>query len=446
MSQPAFDFGDEPVDDPANPTYTVAELADALNASLRRGFNDGVWVRGEIQGWNERGQHAYFRLADDTAGVKAVLNVQFFANARMRLRPMLQKHRLRLTDGMKVRVFGYLDFYAPAGQLGLKMADLDPRFTLGDLAAHRDEIIRRLVAEGLLDANKRTVATPIPLHVGVVSSVNTAAWHDFHDELVRSSFGFHLRVCDVRVQGPTAARGISRAITSLSARHDLDAIVVIRGGGARNELATFDAEAIARAIAAARVPVFTGLGHEVDRSVADEAAHTAFKTPTACAAALVDAVRLYLESCERSWSAITALSHRQLGGAVEQLNGRAHRIARRTYDAVERAEERLAMRVDSVRRRAPRALAVAHARVDDIAIRFLRRPHQLLAAEERHLASLHARLGLLDPAKLLARGWSITRTDDGRVVRSVRGAPPGVIIHTELADGTMTSRVEDPRR
>ena len=87
-----------------------------------RGFSDGVWVRGEIQGWSERDQHAYFRLADDTAGVKAVLNVQFFANARMKLRPMLQKHRLRLADGMKVRVFGYLDFYAPAGQLGLKMS------------------------------------------------------------------------------------------------------------------------------------------------------------------------------------------------------------------------------------------------------------------------------------------------------------------------------------
>jgi exodeoxyribonuclease VII large subunit len=443
MSQPAFDFGDEPVDDPANPTYTVAELADALNATLRRGFNDGVWVRGEIQGWNERGQHAYFNLADDTAGVKAVLRVQFFANARMKLRPMLQKHRLRLVDGMKVRVFGYLDFYAPAGQLGLKMADLDPRFTLGDLAAQRDETIRRLVAEGLLDANKRTVVSPIPLHVGVVSSVATAAWHDFHDELVRSTYGFHLRVCDVRVQGPTAARGISRAIIALSARRDLDAIVVIRGGGARNELATFDAEPIARAIAASRVPVFTGLGHEVDRSVADEAAHTAFKTPTACAAALVDAVRAYLESSERSWSAISALSQRQLGSATEQLSGRAHRIARRTHDAVERADERLAARVETVRTRAPRALAAAQARVDDIAIRLVRRPHQLLAAEDRHLVSLQARLGLLDPVNLLARGWSITRTADGRVVRSVSGAPPGAIIHTAVADGTVTSRVEE---
>jgi len=405
-----------------------------------------VWVRGEIQGWNERGQHAYFNLADDSAGVKAVLRVQFFANARMKLRPMLQKHRLRLVDGMKVRVFGYLDFYAPAGQLGLKMTDLDPRFTLGDLAAQRDDVIRRLVAEGLLDANKRSHLSPIPLHIGVVSSVNTAAWHDFHNELVRSQFGFHLRVCDVRVQGPTAARGISRAIAMLAARRDLDAIVVIRGGGARNELATFDAEAIARAIAASRVPVFTGLGHEVDRSVADEAAHTAFKTPTACAAALVDAVRIYLESSERSWREISALSHRQLGNATEQLAGRAHRIARRTHDAVERADERLDTRVEAVRTRAPRVLALAQARIDDMAGRLVRRPHQLLAAEDRHLASLQARLGLLDPVNLLARGWSITRTDDGRIVRSVGGAPPGAIIHTVVADGSVTSRVEGPSR
>jgi exodeoxyribonuclease VII large subunit len=364
----------------------------------------------------------------------------------MKLRPMLQKHRLRLVDGMKVRVFGYLDFYAPAGQLGLKMADLDPRFTLGDLAAQRDEVIRRLVAEGLLDANKRSLLSPIPLHVGVVSSVNTAAWHDFHDELVRSQFGFHLRVCDVRVQGPTAARGISRAIAVLAARRDLDAIVVIRGGGARNELATFDAEAIARAIASSRVPVFTGLGHEVDRSVADEAAHTAFKTPTACAAALVDAVRAYLESSERSWSAISALSRRQLVSATEQVTARAHRIARRTNDAVERADERLETRIEAVRTRAPRALALAQARVDDMATRLVRRPHQLLAAEDRHLASLQARLGLLDPVNLLARGWSITRTDDGRIVRSVGGAPPGAIIHTVVADGSVTSRVEGPSR
>src|SRR5690606_25178380 len=129
--------------------------------------------------------------ADDTPGRQAVVRVQFFANARMRLRPLLAKHRLRPGDGMKVRIFGHLDYYAPSGQLGLKMVDLDPRFTLGDLAQQRDQVLRRLAADGALDANGRLRLSPVPLRIGVVSSAGTAAWHDFHDELVRSGFGFH---------------------------------------------------------------------------------------------------------------------------------------------------------------------------------------------------------------------------------------------------------------
>ena len=305
MTQPAFDFGDEALDDPTNPTFTVGELADAVNQALRRTFNDGVWVRGEIQGWNERGGHAYFSLADDTPGRQAVVRVQFFAPARQRLRPLLAKHRLRLSDGMKVRIFGYLDFYAPGGQLGLKLADLDPRFTLGDLAQQRDQVLRRLAADGALDANRRHRLSAVPLRIGIVTSAGTAAWHDFHDELRRSGLGFRLLLADTRVQGPEAGRRVARAIRALSThalahRNDeqgLDVLVVIRGGGSRNELATFDAEPIARAIAEAPIPVLTGLGHEIDRSVADEVAHTSLKTPTACAAALVQAVSTLPRRC-----------------------------------------------------------------------------------------------------------------------------------------------------
>ena len=147
VSQPAFDFGDDELDDTANPTYTVGELAEAINDALCWGFSDGARVRGEISGWSDRGQHAYFTLVDDD-GTKAAVNVQFFANARMRLRPMLQKHRLRLADGMKVRVFGYLDYYAPNGRIGLKMTGIDPKYTLGDIAQLCDEVIRRLSPTG----------------------------------------------------------------------------------------------------------------------------------------------------------------------------------------------------------------------------------------------------------------------------------------------------------
>ena len=301
MSQPAFDFGDEPFDDASNPTYSVGELADAINRQLRRGFDDGVWVRGEIDGLQIRGAHTYFALVEDGDNGRAVLNVSLFAPMRRNLTPLLKRSRLELADGMKVRIFGQLDFYAPTGRLGLKMAGIDPRFTLGELSQARDQVVRRLVAAGLFDANRTRPLSPIPLRVGVVASVGSAAWHDFRDELDRSGFGFHLSVCDARVQGEWAESMVAAAIRTLSRRADLDCVVVIRGGGARNELATFDAESIAMAIVTSPIPVLTGLGHEIDRSVADEVAHTALKTPTACAGALIDAVHDYQVATERSW-------------------------------------------------------------------------------------------------------------------------------------------------
>jgi exodeoxyribonuclease VII large subunit len=447
MTQPAFDFGAE-LDDAANPTFTVSELADAVNQTLRRNFSDGVWVRGEIQGWSERGGHAYFSLADDAPGRQAVVRVQFFAPARNRLRPLLAKHRLRLADGMKVRIFGHLDFYAPNGQLGLKMVDIDPRFTLGDLAQQRDQVLRRLAADGALDANRRHRLGPVPLRLGVVASPGTAAWHDFHDELQRSGFAFHLVLAATRVQGPDAPRLVSRAIADLShhaRRHGLDAIVVIRGGGARNELATFDAEPIARAIVAAPVPVLTGLGHEIDRSVADEVAHTSLKTPTACAAALVQSVGTYVSAVERAFVAVGVAARARLARSDAALVERAHRIAGRTQAAVERADERLEARVHRLRVGAHGPLTDGSRHLDRVVERLGTQAPRLLVAEERHLAGLEARVRSLDPVNVLARGWTITRTADGTIVRSPDDVAEGDVISTQLAAGSVTSRVETGR-
>jgi exodeoxyribonuclease VII large subunit len=445
VSQPAFDFGDDELDDAANPTYTVGELAEAINDALRRGFSDGVWVRGEISGWSDRGQHAYFTLVDDD-GTKAAVNVQFFANARMRLRPMLQKHRLRLADGMKVRVFGYLDYYAPTGRIGLKMTGIDPKYTLGDIAQSRDEVIRRLVADGLLDANKRRPLSPIPLRIGVVTSVGTAAWHDFHDELQRSALGFSLTVIDTRVQGEFAEQMVTAAIVTLSQRIDLDAMVVIRGGGARNELAVFDAERIARAIAASPVPVLTGLGHEIDRSVADEVAHTTLKTPTACAGELIARAARYSADAEAAFASIVRESRHVLGTATGDLSETAHRIARRTHAAVERADERLGMRVDTLARSAPASLARADQRLVDTGERVLARAGTTIERSTSRLEVLAARVAALDPAVQLARGWSITRDADGRVVRSIEDLSRDDIVTIAVADGLITSTVTDTNR
>lgn len=468
MSQPAFEFDQVQesvdVDDPTNPTYTVGELADAINDRLRRGFRDGVWVRGEIDGLSNRGPHTYFQLVEDGPDGKAVMQVQLFAPTKRRLLPILKRASLELRNGMKVRIHGHLDFWAQGGRLGLKMAGIDPRYTLGDIAQSRDEVIRRLVAEGLLDTNKRRRLSPVPLRVGVVASVDSAAWHDFHDEIRRSAIGFALTVADVRVQGEHAENMVTAAIARLAVRGGLDTIVVIRGGGARNELAVFDSEKIARTIANCPLPVLTGLGHEVDRSVADDVAHTALKTPTACAGALVERARQYVNEAEQTHGAILQRTRALLTVAAGDLSEVAHRIARRTHAAVERSDERLKMRADRLTRSAPGVLtaarldldrasqrlvtsstsqlAASHQRIERTVDRLTERPADLLVRAHQQLDVFAARTASVDPAVQLARGWSITRDHRGEVVRSSRRVAAGDTLTTDLVDGTFTSVVE----
>ncbi|PIE32295.1 MAG: exodeoxyribonuclease VII large subunit [Ilumatobacter coccineus] len=425
-------------------TYSVSELARAINDRLRAGFPDGVWVRGEIDGLRRVGAHTYFQLVEDSPDGHAVISVALFAPVMKRIRPVLATHRIELADGMKVRIRGDLDLYAKSGRLSLKMSDVDPHFTLGDLSAARDQLIQRLVAAGLFDANRRLVLSPVPIRVGVITSIGSAAWHDFHDELAHSGYGFELEVCDTRVQGEHAPAGVVAALATLAHRPDpLDCVVIIRGGGSRTDLAAFDAEEIATAIATSPLPVLTGIGHEIDRSVADEVAYRAFKTPTACAGGLIDAVAEFSVSLENRWQSIARRANDAVIAAETRVNDLAHRISRHTTTAVERADQRLVSRCD-------RLVRVAHQVIDSADDRLAQRTAALVAAGPRALAveserldQRAVRLDLLNPANLLRRGWSITRTADRSVVRSVDDLRPGDHLITSLADGEITSRIED---
>jgi exodeoxyribonuclease VII large subunit len=417
MSQPALDLD---LDDLGDPTYSVAELADAVNQVLRRGFRDGVWVRGEIEGYQLRGGHVWFSLGEDGDRGRATLPVVLFGGTAARLRPLLVRHRLRLRDGLLVRIHGRLDLYAPTGRLSLVMDGLDPTFTLGQMAADRDQLLRTLVAEGLLDRNRRLRVPLLPLRVGLVASAGSAAWHDLVDELGRSGLPFHLLAVDVRVQGATAAAEVAGALRTLG-RRGCDVIAVVRGGGARSDLAAFDTEVVARAIAASPVPVLTGLGHEIDRSVADEVAHTALKTPTACATHLVELVRAAQQEPERLWTAVSARAAQRLDAAERRLRSVSQGVERAGRSAEAGATRRLDVATARLRERAPAAVGRA----------------------ERVLDVLAVRTGALDPARAMARGWSITRRLDGTLVRSPADAAPGDVLVTSVAGGTVRSRALD---
>ena len=434
MTQPSFDLG---FDDLPDPTFTVAELADAIDQVLRKGFRDGAWVRGEIEGFQQRPNgHVYFSLAERGEAGNATLPVVLFAGTLARMRPLLARHRMRLANGLAVRVHVRIEFYAPSGRVSLVMDGLDPTYTLGQLAAGRDQLMRVLVAEGLLDANKRRRLSTAPLVLGVVTSVGSAAWHDLVHELEGSGIGFHLLAAHTTVQGEGAVGGIVGAINAL-ARLAPDLILVVRGGGSRTDLATFDDERIARAIATCSVPVWTGLGHEIDRAVADDVAHSSHKTPTACAAALVSRVNEVQRQANATWSSIVVESAAGLDRAERRLDESTLRVARRTEGAVLAARARLA--ADA------RQLARAAVRVTDETDRRTARHIAMLSTAaragvreaERFVSLSESRVAVLDPALALARGWSITRRADGALVRSVHDVRAGEQLEITVADGTI---------
>ena len=136
-------------------TLSVSQYIDLVNQVLKESLGEGVWIQGEIEGFNNRTKHTYFNVVERTEGKKASVGVAIWEFNMKRLKPLLDKHRLTLADGIKVRLYGVGDIYPERGSFGFKVSNIDPRFTLGDLAGQRDEIVQKLKLAGLYDANKR---------------------------------------------------------------------------------------------------------------------------------------------------------------------------------------------------------------------------------------------------------------------------------------------------
>jgi exodeoxyribonuclease VII large subunit len=464
-------------DDPSEPTWSVPEIGEAIGASLRVAFPDEMWVRGVIRNLNpgRRGGTVWFDLVEPAAGgdlsrpPQASLPVVLFDTARRRVNARLTDAGggVRMTDGTEVRVRGRLTFWEPGGRLQLQMSDIDPDFTLGRLAADRERLLRLLDAEGLLGRQAALPEPAIALRLGLVTSAGSAAEHDVLDELRRSAIGFSVVRADVRVQGNHAARSVAWGLRAVAAR-GVDAVLLVRGGGATTDLAAFDSEVIARAIASLDVPVLTGIGHDVDRSVADEVAHASYKTPTACTQAVVDGVRAVERRTADAWRGIAAAARRHGRREAERLRSCGQHVAVATRQGLAAADRDLAARGTRARRGASGALARstavldravgrvesggrAHLRTHDqelavAAQRLVHRAPRVLVTASRELGGTEARLRALDPARTLARGWSITRDASGRVLRSSADVTSGDVLVTTLADGDVHSTVDGTGR
>jgi exodeoxyribonuclease VII large subunit len=349
---------------------------------------------------------------------------------------------IRMNDGIRVRIGGRLATYPARSSVQLLMDRIDPAFTLGLLGQERIRLLAALEEEGLLRRNGSLALPVVPLHVGLVTSVGSAAHADALHELESSGVGFRVSTFDARTQGADAPASVMAALRTAAA-HRVDVILLVRGGGAATDLVAFDHELVARTIAGAPVAVFTGIGHETDRTVADDVAHTAHKTPTAAAGALVRVVRDAERRVVDDWAAVRSgvagrlirAEHRLVGAGQRVGSSALHRLDRR-LDALDRDVAQVANASRRRLRAAEATLAVIGARAEPSAGRILER------ATSR-LDLLHANVAAADPERALRRGWSVTHTGGGRLVRSASDVAGGDELVTRLADGSVRSVVVD---
>lgn len=477
------DRADQPEERPG--VLSIGALYDEVESALAQAFprRRHLWVRGEIQHISDhRSGHLYLDLVepdpeepddpDHPAGPTTTTTTTGTARARPRparnrggeptlkvkcwrtswipLRHTLAKEGIELTEGMVVVLRGSLDLYRAKGELSLILSDIDVTALLGRIAAQRTKLLRALETEGLLRHNATLPTPDLPLHVGLVASPDTEGLRDFLGQLTDSGFAFRISHVPVRVQGAAAPATIARALRALS-RSDCDVIALVRGGGARADLAAFETELVARAVAESAKPVWTGIGHTGDQTVADIVAARTCITPTECGQAIVSRTRQwwvahvagpagllsrrvpsYLADAQTRDAAargrLTAAARHQLRVHTDRLGARATATARLAPAGLDR-------RTADLRARSARLapLALRHVTTGDEQVRNWRR---LLAA--------------YDVDRQLERGYSLTLTAEGTLVRRAADLAPDQQIVTRLADGTVRSTVtgtqSDPAR
>lgn len=441
---PEQDAVDGPTTGPV--TWSVADLHTTISDLLSSFFDGEIWVEGEIRNLNRsKNGHVYFDLVDSDQADEPYppsLSIVLFDWDRKRVNKTIrdQGGDIRMSDGVRVRVRGKLSTYASRSSLQLRMSAIDPHFTLGVLEMLRKQVLAALEADDLLDRNATTFLTPVPLRIGIVTSIGSAAHADAMEEFDGAGLGMEVFLFDARVQGAEAGDSLATALRRAD-DHGVDVILVIRGGGARTDLAAFDLEVVARAIAVRSVPVFTGIGHEIDMSIADIVSYRSFKTPTATAAAVCDMVREAQEESELAWESVHTLALDTLTDIGTRLDMTGEVLARSSVRHLNQTSRRLDSLTHSLGLTALTRLDRFTATVDDAARRTVVASRRSLDQRRSDLDALEALVRARDPHLALARGWSITRTADGRIIRSPEDVTIGDVVSIETAGGTITATV-----
>lgn len=405
-----------------------------------------VWVVGETSDLRTNSGHCYLELLEKDArgSIVARVRANIWANIWGRLNAYFQSQTGQpLASGMKVLMRVSANYH-PAYGVSLVVSSIDPSFTLGDAVRRRNEILARLKAEGILELN-RTVQWPRPaLNVAVISAAGAAGYGDFINQLYNNTrrLRFNTRLFPAVLQGDRTAPSVMAALEEIASQEGCwDCVVIIRGGGATSDLAAFDNYDLAAHVANFPLPVIVGIGHERDITVLDYVANMRVKTPTAAAEWLVATASNELDMLDRTAETIYRCVSERIAGNKQQLAYLSALIPGAVNARITAANARIDRAAIAIASAAPRHLAPAYVRLDALARNLVDAAQRRIADAHRLLDSRRELIDALSPRHILARGFSITQTADGKSVKSAASLAPGQEIITILADGSVTSTI-----
>ena len=468
-----------PLGSPGGVSLTLFELNSLVRDVLETTFDQDYWVEAELSEVREVRGHCYMELVQkDLFGNTPVAraSAKCWQRTWMQLRPRFERVTGQtLHAGLKVLLRVHVNFHEAYGFSWI-VNDIDPTYTMGDMARRRQEIVRQLKEEGVFDLQRELRLPMFCQRIAVISSENAAGFGDFCNQLADNEFGlkFQVTLFPATMQGEQVEQSIIEALNSIynaqaslsSPEGDLkgneapsgavgealsgderesaapfDCVVIIRGGGATADLSGFDTLALAENVANFPLPIITGIGHDRDESVLDMVSFRQVKTPTAAAAFLIDHLTAVLNVVDDCQQRVAACVSRRM--QMEQL--RLGRLAEKIPVLFSLVKTQQTARLDQCYLRITslvgNRLTALSTQLSTLNTQLATLSQRRLQREQHRLDMLAQRVQSLDPNLLLRRGYSIT-LKDGRAVRSADNLQPGDIIETRLAEGSVRSKVE----
>ena len=394
-----------------------------VRESIECEMPEEYWVEAELSECRETRGHCYMELIQKdelSATPVAKAQAKCWANKWLTIRPYFERITgQQLHAGMKVLLQVYPQFHEAYGFSWI-VNDIDPTYTIGDMARKRQEIIKKLKDEGVFDLQKELQLPMFCQRIAVISSQTAAGYGDFCNQLADNPYGFKFetQLFPATMQGEGVEQSIINALERIYDT-DYDCVVIIRGGGATSDMSGFDTLALAENVANFPIPIITGIGHERDESILDMVSHTRVKTPTAAAAFLIEHLKEVLDVIDNSQDRIARYAQQKLTTLNSQLAIVSESIPR-LFSLVKTRQE---------------------SKLDIFEQRMRTSIDRRLTSESHKLELISEKLKALDPTLLLARGYSITM-HNGHAVKDASSLAPGTEIETRLAKGTIHSIIK----